>query len=843
MSATATHQQVTDSILSRLDIAAAYQSMGVELVNDSPNESGWITCWAAGRPHGETASAGINVRTGRYHDFGGLCENLSLFDFAALYASQRFVDWKSARDHFAASTGVAIPRGRPATRPDEHLDFMPWNDESLSILRLWCAFNKPGIIPEAVLAAGGRLARYRKQYTVICLPIWGHQLLDADPVGWVMWNSQLGENSTLPIFHKDKSVTWAKMKTTAGSKPGLIGVHGLQNIVKAETVVKSEGPGDMLALMGVMPDIRQSRAVVVTNANGAGEIPPRWVIDLFAGKRVLTVHDADEPGQIGAVKWSEAIARTAQDSRNVQLPYPIEKKHGKDLRDWIRSDNGSWESLLRLSNDVPQVSPPAPGAPKSDDDPMRLARVYLEKYQRLEGTDLNTIAHWRDDWYRWTGTYWQRATTSEIQSRLYACVEHELDGIAIEREKTAVEGAPVKAIRATQKLIADVLAGLRSLVIIPDRTEPNSYRSESGHWIKQEWMSVENGILKLSDLLAADLINGDSDTMEFVIPHSPLWFSVNCLPYRYDPDAVSEFWTSLISMNLEGDAERIGILQEWTGYMLTPDTRYQKFLLLEGEGANGKSVYCGVLKALLGSSNVSHVPLEMFGEHFQLTSTLGRLANIATECGELDKVAEGALKAFVGGDSMQFDRKFKESIEATPTARLILATNNRPRFVDRSDGIWRRLIYIPFRYQIPEAERIPGLDRADQWTTVWADQMPGILNWAIEGLRRLRRNERFSKSALCERSIAEYRAESNPTAEFLTDYVKEDVSATISSNKLYEVYRMWCTETGHRPLSNNIFGKEVRKTYRGIDYTQFNDEGIRRRCYNGIKLREDPSGF
>lgn len=843
--ASSAHQEATESILSRIDFADAYRSLGVEFVTDSPSASGWLACWAAGRPHGDSPNAGVNVRTGRYHDFGGSGDNLSLFDFAATY-SPRFSDWKAAREHFAAVAGVPLPSGRPPTRPDEHLEFIPWTEESLAILRLWCLVNKPGILPDAVLRAGGRLARYRDQYTVIAVPIWGPQLLDADPVGWVVWNSQLlGKASLLPVFHKDKSITWVKMKTTAGSKPGLIGVAGLQNLSQADTVVKCEGPGDAFALDGVMPGFEQCRSVVLTNANGSGEIPPRWVIDLFAGKRVLTVHDADEPGQIGATRWAEAAARTATESKAVQLPYPIEKKDGKDVRDWIRDDGGSWHGLLKLSESAPVVSPPPPGAPKADDDPMRLARVFLEKYQHHAESGMHTLAHWRDDWYRWVGTHWQRTSKDDISARVYAAVEQELDAIAIEEEKLAKDGPPIKAVKVTQKLMGDVLAGLKALTLLSDRVQPNSSRDDAGRWVKREWMSVKNGVLRIGDLLNDDLIGDAADPdADYLTPHSPLWFSTNCLPYEFNPDAKSEFWQAVIEKNMEGDQERIAILQEWTGYMLTPDTRYQKFLLMEGSGANGKSVYCGVLKALLGADNVSHVPLELFGGEFQLASTLGKLANITPECGEIDKVAEGQLKAFSSGDSMQFGRKYQSAIESSPTARLVVSTNILPRFMDRTSGVWRRMIYVPFSYTVPKDEIIPGLDRDDQWTTTWADQMPGVLNWAIEGLKRLRRNERFTESAVCERAKAEYRAESNPAGTFLADYVeKSEFGTAVASSKLYEVYRVWCTETGHKPLSNNVFAKEVLRAYPNAVSKRFSESGIRRWCYEGIKLREDPSGF
>src|SRR2546423_12423351 len=108
----------------------------------------------------------------------------------------------------------------------------------------------------------------------------------------------------------------------------------------------------------------------------------------------------------------------------------------------------------------------------------------------------------------------------------------------------------------------------------------------------------------------------------------------------------------------------------------------QRLLFLVGEGANGKSVVLAGLHAMLGEDNVSTVPLEDFGKRFATAQTLGKLVNICPEVGELDRTAEGTLKAFVGGDRMTFERKGKDAFTARPTARLVLSTNNVLRVSD-----------------------------------------------------------------------------------------------------------------------------------------------------------------
>src|SRR4051794_26626942 len=96
------------------------------------------------------------------------------------------------------------------------------------------------------------------------------------------------------------------------------------------------------------------------------------------------------------------------------------------------------------------------------------------------------------------------------------------------------------------------------------------------------WVAVKDGILDLDRLL-----EGETDVLR---PHSPEWFSAVKLPYGFDANAACPKWTAFLQKNLEGDAERIALLQEWFGYSLLPDTSQQKFLLLHGEGSNGKSV-------------------------------------------------------------------------------------------------------------------------------------------------------------------------------------------------------------------------------------------------------------
>ncbi len=133
------------------------------------------------------------------------------------------------------------------------------------------------------------------------------------------------------------------------------------------------------------------------------------------------------------------------------------------------------------------------------------------------------------------------------------------------------------------------------------------------------------------------------------------------------------------------------------------------------------------------------------------------------EVGAIERVAEGYLKAYVAGDRMYFDRKNLPGVDARPTARLMLATNTLPPFADRSGGLSRRLMILPFRLAIPPDRQDPQLARK------LLDELSGIFNWSIEGWHRLCANRRFTEPLLSRQMITECWIDNNPARAFLLE--------------------------------------------------------------------------
>jgi len=267
------------------------------------------------------------------------------------------------------------------------------------------------------------------------------------------------------------------------------------------------------------------------------------------------------------------------------------------------------------------------------------------------------------------------------------------------------------------------------------------------------------------------------------------------------------------------------------GYCLTLDTSLQKFVIFEGRGANGKKVILETLEALIGSENCSSVALEDFVSEFHLEQTVGKAANIVSEIGDVKRLPEGKLKAFVAGDRQSFNRKHKDPIEVNPTARLVFATNRVPKFEDRSDGIWRRLVIVPCRVQIPQEKQDPDLPRKVR------QELAGILNWAIAGLRRVRKQARFTQPRASMDAQRQHRDASNPENQFFDECCELDPRGSVRTELLYAHYKEWCWRRGQRGDDEATFGKRLLDHFRGaVENKRISHKGKREPHYVGVTL-------
>lgn len=449
-------------------------------------------------------------------------------------------------------------------------------------------------------------------------------------------------------------------------------LYGVDELVKHEgkDVVICEGEWDRLLL-------QQEGFMAVTSTHGCRVFLPEWA-RWFKEKDVAILYDCDEEGKRAATQIVLKELKDADCSsiRNVVLSLSGTKQE-KDVTDWFVRCGLSAEKLGELIATTPAFSGPQEkeqaitAMEKLEGKVARgekllavdVAEAYLESKGYVQEGVL-TLRYWRDEWWKWNGRRYARLPAGELEAGVM--------GFLGEHEATRS--------KASLKYAKDVVANLKGKCLLDGSVEQPSWLVERGGECAPDCISMENGVLDIAAVLR--------DDPACLKAHSPLFFSSVTLPYAFDPDAKCPKWEAFLQ-EVQPDREARELLQEFSGLCVTHDTSQHKFLMLEGEGRNGKGVFWKVFRAMLGKENVSALPLSAFSDKFALSSTLGKLVNISEEAGKLNRGAEDVLKTFVGGDARTVDRKFKDLLTTEFTARLIVVTNTRPPFVDRTRALWK----------------------------------------------------------------------------------------------------------------------------------------------------------
>ncbi len=361
-------------------------------------------------------------------------------------------------------------------------------------------------------------------------------------------------------------------------------------------------------------------------------------------------------------------------------------------------------------------------------------------------------------------------------------------------------------VRVTHRLLGDVLDVLAGIVRIDDQLEPPC-------WLEgvngAEVITFRNGNYSLTD--------------RRLLPHTPLYYSLLApLPFDYDPAATCPQFDQFLADVMQGDAEYIALLQEFLGYLFIPGNPYQMFLLFLGPGANGKTTLVRVMEWLAGPANVSHVPLCRFGDRFSLTDMVGKRLNTATETiRTVDDETEARLKELTGGDTLAAERKFVQGrINFTPSAKIVIATNEMPRFRDKSSGLWRRLWLVPFRVSIAEDRQDPIL------VEKLRAEGPGIFNLALDARDRFLAQGGFTVPSERASLLEQIRRDLDPVREFLTMTYQESANGeSVGCTEMYLAYTDWTHALGVRLVDERYFGRRVRDVFPASERRQRGGRG------------------
>lgn len=308
------------------------------------------------------------------------------------------------------------------------------------------------------------------------------------------------------------------------------------------------------------------------------------------------------------------------------------------------------------------------------------------------------------------------------------------------------------------------------------------------------FINLQNGVL---DVKAGRLL-----------PHSPEIFFKYIIKHKYDPSAKCPEWLAFLSRTFSGDQELIQMSKEIFGYVLSGCAPWlHKAFFLYGEGRNGKSTWLDVLREIIGLQNISVIPLKNLDKPFSVVTADGKLANIVGETSSEDLSSE-SFKTAVGGEALIAAQKGQPEYAMPFTAKMIFAANKKPFFKDATAGSYEKLVFMPFNNYIKPEDRIPEYARRYLFK-----EIPGIINWAIEGLLELEKRGKLIESKAIELQLEDYRFESDSVYSWVKQWVVFEnvtVHCKVLISSYYEHYRQWCDAEYRNAVSKIEFSRRVK---------------------------------
>lgn len=278
------------------------------------------------------------------------------------------------------------------------------------------------------------------------------------------------------------------------------------------------------------------------------------------------------------------------------------------------------------------------------------------------------------------------------------------------------------------------------------------------------------------------------------------------IPVTYDPSAYCADLDKMLNRVFLGDREVINLFEEMVGSCLIKHNRYQTAFMLYGSGANGKSTILDLIKKFLGVRNYSSIALEKVTDRFNIAELENKLANIGDDIDNVVIKDTGTLKKMFAGNDMIAERKGERPFTLQPYATHIYSANSIPRSFDKSDGFYRRWLFIPFntRFSSSDEDYDPMIE--DKITT--EEALSYLLNIGIRGAKRLIKNGKYTQPASVAKALDEYKTENSTVLSWIDDAgLEEEYFLENSTNKIYSDFGDWCKLSGIK--SGNVTGKKT----------------------------------
>ena len=434
--------------------------------------------------------------------------------------------------------------------------------------------------------------------------------------------------------------------------------------------------------------------------------------------------------------------------------------------------------------------------------------------RRLVRRHKETIRHCgvSSEWLTWDQRRWGRDRDSQITEKAKDTVE------AIALEADAIADDDVKAAYVKHAVRSQGHRSLQAMVALAASDPEVCVEPET--WDQHHMLlNVENGTIDLETGRLRDHRREDMITQISEVP--------------FTPGAGCPRWEAFL-LEIMGKQELVGFLQRVAGYCLTGTTDEDAFFILHGAGMNGKTTFLETLQSMMGDfaqTAESSAFLEKRSDTIPNDLAALRDARLAivSETGARRSLNEALIKRVTGGDQVTARFLHQEFFTYRPGFKLVMATNDRPRVYGTDLGIWRRIRMVPF------TENFEGREDA-QLSHKLEAELPGILNWAVEGCLQWQR-EGLGTLPEVEAATQAYREDMDVLGDFVDEYCEVGVGEQVTKSRLYEAYVHWAGKTQEKPLSKIGFGKLL--VGRLIDLEEGRVGGSGARYWRGIGLRSN----
>lgn len=389
-------------------------------------------------------------------------------------------------------------------------------------------------------------------------------------------------------------------------------------------------------------------------------------------------------------------------------------------------------------------------------------------------------------WLAWDGRRWAEDVTGEADRRAKAVV----DGFYTQLATLAGEESRKKL--AAHWMRSQAAPRLEAMVRLA-RTEPGVpvtvAELDADPWL----LNTETGAI---DLRTGEITCGERRLLV-----------TKLASITVDPAAQCPTWRWFLDWAMRGDEQLVGFLQRAVGYSLTGSVGEQCLFFLHGSGENGKSTFLNVLQRLAGDyALAAEADLLLATTHERhstgIADLVGRRLVVVQETDDGRRLAEATVKQLTGGDTIRARRMRQDNFEFRPTHKLWMAANHRPMVRGTDHGIWRRIRMVPFEAAVAPGERDPGL--LDRLLT----ELPGILNWALEGARQWLADGLRPPDAVLQ-ATQEYRTEQDHVGRFVADICTLAPTVCVSAKDLRTAYEAWCEENGERAWSAKAMAPQL----------------------------------